>query len=147
MNESYNRNYEILQLLKHVKECMHHNITQHFSDMNLTGPQGMLIGSLAHHGNMTVGELSERLSLSNSTVSGILDRLEKNNCVVRIRSNEDRRVVKVSLTDEFKKLTEGKISEIDDFLAEILNHATLEELDKIHDGLKLLDDVLARNKK
>ena len=63
-----------------------HSMGQHFNPMNLTGPQGMMMGILSHDGEMKISDLSEKIGLSNSTVSGIIDRLEKQGLVERTRS-------------------------------------------------------------
>ena len=47
---------------------------------------------------MSLSELSERINAQNSTVTGIIDRMEREGLVVRARSTEDRRVVNIRLT-------------------------------------------------
>ena len=71
------------KVLKQIMDSIRQSVVKEFKEMNLTGPQGMLVGILSHHGAMKVSELSERLGLSNSTVSGIVDRLEKQGYVER----------------------------------------------------------------
>jgi DNA-binding MarR family transcriptional regulator len=92
----------IIRLLRYVMDTMKQNVEQHFNQLQLTGPQGILLGILSQHSKMKISELSEKLGLSNSTVSGIIDRLEKQNLVERIRSDEDRRVVYASVTEDAK---------------------------------------------
>jgi DNA-binding MarR family transcriptional regulator len=53
-----------------------------------------------------MGKLSERMYLHMSTISGIVDRLEKKGFVERKRDVVDRRVVKISLTKSGKKLVQ-----------------------------------------
>ena len=49
-----------------------------------------------------MSKLSERIRAQNSTVTGIIDRMEQNGLVVRERSKEDRRVVFIRLTTKGK---------------------------------------------
>ncbi|MGO1712174.1 MAG: MarR family winged helix-turn-helix transcriptional regulator, partial [Senegalia sp. (in: firmicutes)] len=93
----------IVKLLKRVMDSIKHNIECEFKEMNLTGPQGMLMGILTKDGEMKISELSKKMGLSNSTVSGIIDRMERDGFVERTRSKEDRRVVNVKMTDDFKE--------------------------------------------
>ena len=51
-------------------------------------------------GDLSLSELSERIRAQNSTVTGIIDRMEREGLVVRARSSEDRRVVNIRLTDK-----------------------------------------------
>jgi MarR family transcriptional regulator, organic hydroperoxide resistance regulator len=110
--------------------------------MGLTGPQGMLMGSLARFGKMKISDLSEKLDLSNSTVSGIVDRLEKQNLLVRTRSEDDRRVVYVEMTPEYKRLSENKFKELEIMIAGKIDKASVEEMDKILEGLSVLKKVM-----
>lgn len=63
----------------------------------------MVLYTLGKHGSMKLSDISEKLSISNSTISGIVDRLEKQKYVERIRSKEDRRVIYVSPCENSKK--------------------------------------------
>ena len=65
---------------------------------NLTGPQLTVIKMLEGIGDLSLSELSEKIRAQNSTVTGIIDRMEREGLVVRERSTEDRRVVKIRLT-------------------------------------------------
>ena len=65
---------------------------------NLTGPQLTVIKMLEQIGDLSLSELSERIRAQNSTVTGIIDRMEREGLVVRERSTEDRRVVHIRLT-------------------------------------------------
>ncbi|GAG88609.1 unnamed protein product [marine sediment metagenome] len=58
---------------------------------------------LEKHGEQKVSELSLKMGLSDSTVSGILDRLEQKDIIQRERTKDDRRVVKISLTGKSKE--------------------------------------------
>ena len=55
---------------------------------------------------MSLSELSERIRAQNSTVTGIIDRMERENLVSRERSKEDRRVVYIKLTAKGRRLAE-----------------------------------------
>ena len=48
---------------------------------------------------MRVSDLAARMYLHPATVVGILNRLELQGLIKRLRTNEDRRVVKIELTD------------------------------------------------
>lgn len=66
----------------------------------LTGPQLVILQALEQGGeNHTIRELSNRVNLSQATVTTILDRLESKNLVVRQRSSIDKRKVHVLLTE------------------------------------------------
>jgi DNA-binding MarR family transcriptional regulator len=72
--------------------------------VELTGPQLTVLKVLEGVGDLSLSELSERIRAQNSTVTGIIDRMEREGLVVRARSTEDRRVVNIRLTDKGAKI-------------------------------------------
>ena len=64
----------------------------------LTQPQFGVLEMLGHLGPLTIGEIGKRMLVTGGCVTVILDNLEKAGFVERIRSLEDRRVIKVQLT-------------------------------------------------
>lgn len=143
--EDVNKGIKVVRILKQIMDGVKQNVQQEFKEMNLTGPQGMLVGTLAHHGEMKISQLSEQMGLSNSTVSGIVDRLEKQGLVERTRSVEDRRVVNVNVTSDFKKIAQDHFNQIEAKFQDILSETSSEEADKIFEGLNLLKDLMERH--
>ena len=66
----------------------------------LTGPQLTVVKLLEAFGDLSLSELSDKIRAQNSTVTGIIDRMERENLVTRERSKEDRRVVYIKLTQK-----------------------------------------------
>ncbi|AWB65121.1 transcriptional regulator [Saccharobesus litoralis] len=65
----------------------------------LTSPQILLLQTIRDKGEVTIGELAQEMSLSQATVTTILDRLEKRELVYRERSLTDKRKVHAYLTE------------------------------------------------
>lgn len=66
----------------------------------LTAPQILLLQTIRSKGRMTIGELAILMSLSQATVTTIVDRLEKRQLVSRERSTTDKRKVYALLTED-----------------------------------------------
>ena len=64
----------------------------------LTGPQLVVLREVARLGTCTVGALSRAVTLTQPTVSGIVDRLERQGAVRRGRGKHDRRTTEVRPT-------------------------------------------------
>jgi DNA-binding MarR family transcriptional regulator len=64
----------------------------------LTIPQVMVLRAIADLGDVTVRRVAGHVSLSQATVTTILNRLESRELVIRVRSNKDKRVVNARLT-------------------------------------------------
>lgn len=133
-----------IRLMKQIMGSLKRSMGKQFEDLNITGPQGMLVGTLMHMGEMKISDLSEKLGLSNSTVSGIVDRLEGQGLVERTRSVEDRRVVYVNVTEEFRKKAHTHFKSIQSRFESIMSKATSEEHDVILRGLETLKKVIDR---
>jgi DNA-binding MarR family transcriptional regulator len=72
----------------------------------LTGPQLVVLKELIEAAPRTVSTLAQAVSLSQATITGILDRLERKGMVRRDRSTEDRRKVLVSPTASAARVLE-----------------------------------------
>ncbi len=66
----------------------------------LTGPQLLIMRSIRDLGEVTIGTIAGKVSLSQATVTTILDRLELRKLVYRVRSTQDKRKVHAHLTEE-----------------------------------------------
>jgi len=73
-------------------------------EVGLTGPQLTVIKLLEQVGDLSLSTLSEHIRAKNSTVTGIIDRMEREGLVKRERSTTDRRVVYIRLTDKGMRL-------------------------------------------
>ncbi|MGB3367019.1 MAG: MarR family transcriptional regulator, partial [Acidaminobacteraceae bacterium] len=62
------------------------------SDYDITPPQFNALLTLIEHDGLTIGELSNKMYLACSTVTDLLDRMERNELVVRVRDEKDRRI-------------------------------------------------------
>ncbi|PIX96728.1 MAG: MarR family transcriptional regulator [Hydrogenophilales bacterium CG_4_10_14_3_um_filter_63_21] len=65
----------------------------------ISGAQVWVLASIADAPDITVSQLSQALSVHVSTASNLLDKLARAGLVERIRSEEDRRVVRLRLTE------------------------------------------------
>ena len=74
--------------------------------VGLTGPQLTVLQEVTYAGEVSVGDIARAISLSQGTVTGILQRLEKKDLLTRRRSDTDRRRVLVQLTVAGRDLLE-----------------------------------------
>jgi len=109
--------------------------------VDLTGPQLTVLKMLEGVGDLSLSELSERIRAQNSTVTGIIDRMERESLVVRARSTEDRRVVKIRLTDKGAKIARGIAVEPMLILRDALDSLTVAETREL---LKILTKIARR---
>ena len=80
----------------------------------LTGSQLLILQELSRSGESKVGDIAKRISLSQATVTNILDRLEGRGLVRKRRSEIDKRKVMVLITDSGKAILEKNPSLLQD---------------------------------
>ena len=136
------KKYDIARLFHELHLVIKQSMRREFECLGLTMPQTMVIGTLMSKGPMKVTELSETLGFTNSTTSGILDRLEKQDIIQRERAQQDRRVVTVSVTKGFLDQHDNFIVRFNQNFENLLQNGNEEELDKVLEGLRILKDLL-----
>jgi DNA-binding MarR family transcriptional regulator len=97
---------EIMQSLRRIFKAIQQYSEEVLKEFGVTGPQLWALRVIYMEGQLSMGELSKRMYLHMSTISGIVDRLEVKGYVERKRDEIDRRVVKISLTKTGKKLVQ-----------------------------------------
>jgi len=113
------------------------------SNYTITPPQFVALQWLLEEGDMTIGELSNRMFLAFSTTTDLIDRMESNHLVKRVRDDKDRRVVRIHLLEEGKRIIDEVIRKRQVYLNEVLtsfddNEIILLEkyLKKLHESMK-----------
>jgi DNA-binding MarR family transcriptional regulator len=90
----------------------------------------------------TQGEIRKFLNLNSSTVSGIINRLEKKGLLARLPKSGDKRVVNIALTSAGDKLLSNIPSLLHEQLSEKLQNLDKLELEKVEDSLETLVRLL-----
>lgn len=139
--DSANYVEEIIKLYELLWDDFHEIASVQFRKYKFTAPQTMTIRQLHSTPYITLKELSEKLSLSKSTVSGIIDKLESEDIVIREIPKENRRTVKLSLSPKFIEDVDFNYIKKDYFLNTI-KETNLEDIEKIICGLEKFHNIL-----
>ena len=94
----------VLIALRKIIQAIDLNSKQLVKRVGLTGPQLVILQYISAVKEISVGEVARNVSLSQGTVTGILERMEKRGLVVRQRGHQDKRRVLVRITGPGKKL-------------------------------------------
>jgi DNA-binding MarR family transcriptional regulator len=127
---------EIVQSFRRIFKAIHHYSEEVLKAFGVTGPQLWLLKTLREEGGTSVGELSEKMYLHISTMSGIIDRLETKGYVVRKREAPDRRVVTVHLTAAGKRIVDKAPEPSQGKLLYSLESLSKEEVLEMHQALQ-----------
>jgi DNA-binding MarR family transcriptional regulator len=110
----------ILRALRRIIQAVDIHSRKLASQHKITGPQLVTLLCVAQEGPLTTSEIGKSVHLSNSTVVGILDRLESKGLVTRARGTRDRRLVHVTATDKAQELIASAPSPLQDVFADAL---------------------------
>ncbi|WP_066365899.1 MarR family winged helix-turn-helix transcriptional regulator [Neobacillus fumarioli] len=106
------------------------------NDYKITPPQFVALQWLFEDGDMTIGELSNKMYLACSTTTDLVDRMEKNKLVERVKDTEDRRVVRIHLLEEGKRIIDEVIKKRQAYVEVILKDFTAEEIQHLQNNLE-----------
>lgn len=117
-----NRIEEVLVALRRVIRATDLHSKHLAKTTGLTAPQILILQTIRNLGQVTIGEIAHDVSLSQATVTTILDRLEKRELIYRKRSHTDKRKVHAYLTEHAEKILEGAPIPLQDQLARQFGH-------------------------
>lgn len=81
-------------------------IKEQMGSDSLNGPQFNILYELWREDNITISELSYRTKLANTTLTTMLDRLEKMGYIIRKSNPNDRREIRIMLKEQSEQLKE-----------------------------------------
>jgi DNA-binding MarR family transcriptional regulator len=84
-------------------------LEEELEKLDLTGPQFYVLATIGYTGGVPFSEIGEKMMVTVSNLTGIVDRLEEKGLVVRDRDLRDRRVVHVKLTPKGVKTYKNTI--------------------------------------
>ncbi len=109
-NSNKDLSEEILITLRQIERAMSiysKSLDKHYG---LTAPQLIILQELSHSNQIAIGEIARKISLSQATVTNIIDRLEAKGLVLRTKNSLDRRQVIVIITSNGKNIINKKPS-------------------------------------
>ncbi|NLW40324.1 MAG: MarR family transcriptional regulator [Tissierellia bacterium] len=111
-------------------------------DFNITIPQFTALQILIKNGELTIGQLSDKMALACSTITDLVDRMEKNQLVVRKKDPKDRRVVRIEVLPKGHEIVKQVLEKRIRFLEQKMADFTEEEKISLSKGLESLYDSI-----
>jgi MarR family transcriptional regulator, organic hydroperoxide resistance regulator len=133
---------ELTDNLRRIFQVVNEQSKKIEQESGLTGPQLWTIKVMADTGPVKISELARRMYLHPATVGGILDRLEVKELILRTRSRQDRRVVRVTLTSQGNNLVASSPEVVQGVLVTGLVRLPVERLENIAAGLEDIVHIL-----
>lgn len=129
---------EVEKSLRYIAGIVKQKGREILNDYTITPPQFVALQWLLEHGDMTIGELSGKMFLACSTTTDLVDRMEKNELVMRVKDPNDRRVVRIHLLEEGERLIEEVIRKRQEYLSGVLQNLSEEDVERLQKSLHQL---------
>lgn len=138
--------FDIQKSLMIFKKTLDCKMADKIDDKNFKLSNFMVIAQLMDGESKSLKEISGNIGFPNSTTSVIVDKMVKEDMLIRETDEQDRRKVLIKITDKAKeKIKEVNEKYIETFM-EILSSATEEEVQTIFKGFKTLSSVVEKEK-
>jgi DNA-binding MarR family transcriptional regulator len=108
------------------------------ADTGLSFVQLLLIRILEARGPMRMGAASDDLALSDTVMTGVVDRLEERGLVVRTADPSDRRAIRIGLTTAGRRLARSTLEPYERALEEIFAGMDIEAVNRFAESFERL---------
>ena len=134
----------LVRYLRDIRSILKRTDDIDTAGMGLTSPQVGVLRELVTTNGMSLKELSKRLGLAHSTVSGIVDRLERDNLVYRQVDPDDKRITRIYAAQQVLDYMDRTVyTRRGSVVAQALQQATPEEREQIMTAIQKLYALLA----
>lgn len=106
----------------------------------ITSTQFIALQWVTDRGNLTIGELSKKIGLAFSTTTDLVDRMEKNDLVERVRDDKDRRVVRIQVLDKGINIIKEVVKKRQEYVGTVMESFSVEQMKEINKVLHVLED-------
>ncbi|WP_350253139.1 MarR family winged helix-turn-helix transcriptional regulator [Bacillus halotolerans] len=135
---------DIEKSLRHIAAIIKQKGREILNQYAITPPQFVGLQWLYELGDMTIGELSGKMYLACSTTTDLIDRMQKNELVERVKDPADRRVVRIHLLPEGERIIQEVITKRQEYLRDMFETFTDEEIAIFEKSLMKLQHEMKR---
>ncbi len=141
--------HEITDVIRQAQNALQARFHDLITPHNLTIPQFNVLQHLHWHddeGGLGISVLSEHIGLANSTTSGIIDRLERDGWVTRVRGEMDQREVWVQIKDKGRNLFKRIPVDVEEFWKTTIGRLSAKDQVELVNSLRKLKQVMEQPK-
>lgn len=133
---------EIEKYLRKIDHTIRKKGREIIIEANITIPQFQALQILIHNESLTIGELSHKMALACSTITDLIDRMEKTELVIRRKSEKDKRVVIVEVLPKGHDILEKVLKKRRVYLKGKMSDYDLENMDILRHQLETLYEAI-----
>ena len=133
---------ELTNCINYLLTTAQHSVFQYLNskliEFDITPSQYGVMSCLWQREYATPKQISEILCLETSTISGVLDRMQKKGLIDRVTNKEDRREVRVISTEKGQALEEPITRIIDEVNLEVLKCFSESQVETLKSYLRII---------
>jgi len=134
----------IEELLRNVSTILKKRGRDILSNFEITPPQLDALLVLREYGELTMGELCQKMFLACSTATDLIDRMERNQLIERVRDTSDRRVIRLKVLSKGATVIEEVLEARRSYLGNILNELDVADKERLIQALEQLNYLMTR---
>lgn len=135
---------EIEDLLRSVSTILKKRGRDILSNFDITPPQLDALLVLREFGELTMGELCQKMFLACSTATDLIDRMERNGLIERVRDTADRRVIRLKVLPKGASVVDEVIEARRGYLGAILSEIDVADKERLIQSLDQLNYLMTR---
>jgi DNA-binding MarR family transcriptional regulator len=135
---------EIEDLLRSVGQILKKRGRDILGNFDITNPQFDALLVLREYGELTMGELCGKMFLACSTATDLIDRMERNGLIERVRDTADRRVIRLKVLPKGNAVIDEVLEVRRSYLATILAELDVTEKERLIQSLHQLNYLMTR---
>ncbi len=135
---------EIEELLRNVSTILKKRGRDILNNFDITPPQLDALLVLRDFGELTMGELCQKMFLACSTATDLIDRMERNGLIERVRDTADRRVIRLKVLPKGSSVIDEVIDARRTHLASILAELDVADKERLIQSLEQLNYLMTR---
>lgn len=135
---------EIEELLRNVSTILKKRGRDILNNFDITPPQLDALLVLREYGELTMGELCQKMFLACSTATDLIDRMERNGLIERVRDTADRRVIRLKVLPKGASVIDEVLDARRTHLSSILSELDVADKERLIQSLEQLNYLMTR---
>lgn len=136
----------IADYIEEVKELLSSDIWENIF-LDCSKNEVLIFWLLYQRGEVNMTEIAEYIHVPLNTATGIINRMEKNELIVRTRSKEDKRVVLIGFSEKGMTQFQSLVNELMYYGMKVMSSFTKEEMNLFYKMTTKVKEILRQDKR
>lgn len=135
---------EIEDLLRNVVTILKKRGRDILMNFDITPPQHDALLVLREFGELTMGELCQKMYLACSTATDLIDRMERNGLIERVRDKTDRRVIRLRVLPKGAEVVDEVLEARRGYMATAMAELDAPDKERLIQALEQINYLMTR---